>query len=170
VLSGEAPPARQPPRRAARPLRVGLAAFAAAALLTGCGDDDAAPDEPAGDAPQLSVSLDADGPGGEPELEASVDCSDPTDPGPGVPEGAASVCGDVLLLSPEDAEPVPADVACTEIYGGPDLLTVTGTLEGESIDAELTRENGCEIDRFDRWVPLLRELFPGYRPGEAITP
>ena len=28
-----------------------------------------------------------------------------------------------------------------------------------------TRANGCEIDRFDRITPLLRELFPDYEPG-----
>ena len=53
-------------------------------------------------------------------------------------------------------------------YGGPDVLKVEGTLNGGTIDATFTRANGCEIDRFDRFVPLLQELFPDYQPGGAI--
>jgi hypothetical protein len=161
VLSGEAPPARQSPRRAARPLRAGLAALAVAAFLVACGDDEDSDGEaPSAAATELELVLDRDGPGGEQTESAQVSC-----------EGAGdAACGLVDELPADPGAPVPPDVACTDIYGGPDLLTVTGTLEGDPIDAEFTRENGCEIDRFDRWVPLLRELFPGYRPGEAIAP
>ena len=46
--------------------------------------------------------------------------------------------------------PVPKDVACTQIYGGPQIATVTGTFRGEPVDAEFSRTNGCEIERWDR--------------------
>ena len=59
--------------------------------------------------------------------------------------------------------------ACTEIYGGPDTLSIKGTIDGEPVDATFTRANGCEIERFDRFAELLKELFPDYRPGAAIT-
>jgi hypothetical protein len=85
-----------------------------------------------------------------------------------IPSRAA--CRAVEELPPNPAAPTPPDVACTELYGGPDVARIEGSLEGERMDAELTRANGCEIERFDRWTPLLRELFPGYRPGEAIAP
>ena len=35
-----------------------------------------------------------------------------------------------------DFEPVPADAACTMIYGGPAVATVTGTVFGEPVEAE----------------------------------
>ena len=63
-----------------------------------------------------------------------------------------------------------AQTPCTEIFGGPDIATIQGTLRGEPVEAELTRANGCEIERFDRFTPMLRELFPGYRPGSALAP
>jgi hypothetical protein len=134
----------------------------AAALLAGCGDDDeSGAGEPSAAATELRIELDRDGAGGEAAESAAVSCDG---------AGGDEACAPVGDLPPDPAAPVPPDTACTELYGGPDLLTITGTLEGEAIDAEFTRENGCEIERFDRWVPLLRELFPGYRPGEAIAP
>ena len=58
--------------------------------------------------------------------------------------------------------PVPADQACTEIYGGPQTASVTGTLRGEPVDAEFDRTNGCQIDRWDAHAALL-----GAASGEA---
>jgi Subtilisin inhibitor-like len=64
-----------------------------------------------------------------------------------------------VLASEEDAlEPVPADVACTQIYGGPQEARVAGVVGGREIDASLSRTNGCEIDRWDRLAPLLDVL------------
>lgn len=81
---------------------------------------------------------------------------------------ASPECEAVEALPADAADPVPRGTACTEIYGGPDVVRVEGTLRGEEVDARLTRENGCEIHRFDRFLPLLRELFEGYRPGESL--
>lgn len=146
-----------------RPLAVILAA-AALAAAAGCGDDNTGqPSAPAhGKGTALELTLDADGPGGEKATTATVDCPDPPRPGPD------ELCGKALLLDPEDFEPVPADAACTELYGGPDTLTVTGTVDGEAVDGTFTRENGCEVDRFDNWSAVLHELFPGYEPGDSL--
>ena len=46
---------------------------------------------------------------------------------------------------------------CTEIYGGPQTATVTGTFRGEPVSAEFSRTNGCEIARWDGHVALLVE-------------
>jgi hypothetical protein len=135
-----------------------------AVLAGGCGDDGDETAPAAGKGSALELILDADGPGAEEPRTASIECPDP--PSPDDDRG----CDEVLLLSPEDLEPVPANVACTEIYGGPDTLTVSGTLEGEPVDGVLTRENGCEIERYDAWTPLAQELFPGYRPGASLAP
>ena len=51
--------------------------------------------------------------------------------------------------------PVPPDTACTEIYGGPQVVIVTGTVDGRRVWAKLRRDNGCEIDRWQRnWFLL----------------
>jgi hypothetical protein len=52
--------------------------------------------------------------------------------------------------------PTPGDVACTLIYGGPQLAHVRGTVGGLPVDATFSRQNGCEIDRWDR----LRDVVP----------
>jgi hypothetical protein len=59
----------------------------------------------------------------------------------------------------EDAEkpfaPVPSDVMCTEVYGGPQTAQVTGTYAGRQVDASFSRVNGCEIARWDEHRALL---------------
>jgi hypothetical protein len=51
--------------------------------------------------------------------------------------------------------PVPRDAMCTEIYGGPQTATVTGTFRGEHVNAHFSRTDGCEISRWDRHRALL---------------
>lgn len=46
-------------------------------------------------------------------------------------------------------DPIAADQACTMIYGGPQTATITGTYHGDEVDASFSRQNGCEIDRWD---------------------
>jgi hypothetical protein len=56
--------------------------------------------------------------------------------------------------------PIPKNVACTEIYGGPQTALVTGTYRGRRIWARFARRNGCEIDRWTRHgflFPAVRE-------------
>jgi len=51
-------------------------------------------------------------------------------------------------------DPTPQDVACTELWGGPQTATVTGTVDGATIDAQFSRTNGCEISRWDHLEAL----------------
>ena len=51
--------------------------------------------------------------------------------------------------------PVEADRVCTQVYGGPETATVTGTWDGEPVDAEFNRTNGCEITRWSTALPIL---------------
>ena len=53
--------------------------------------------------------------------------------------------------------PVPPDTPRTMIYGGPQTATVAGTWQGEPLEAEFSRENGCEIARWDAMVDVLTE-------------
>lgn len=54
--------------------------------------------------------------------------------------------------------PVPKDLACTMIYGGPQRATVTGSWNGKKVSSTFNRTNGCEIDRWSQMVPLLPEV------------
>lgn len=51
--------------------------------------------------------------------------------------------------------PVPADAACTRIYGGPQRARVLGYWAGEHVDASFNRLGGCEIARWDAASGLL---------------
>lgn len=55
--------------------------------------------------------------------------------------------------------PVPHGVVCTQIYGGPAVASVSGTFRGRRIHARFSRQNGCEIARWDS----LRLLLPRSR-------
>lgn len=48
----------------------------------------------------------------------------------------------------------PVDQVCTEVYGGPELATVVGTVDGQEVDATFSRQDGCAIARFDAIAPL----------------
>jgi hypothetical protein len=137
-----------------------LAVTAALVLAGGCGDDDGESSPVEGT--ELAITLDADGPGGADSLTAELRC-----PGANAPPTA---CEAIEELPEDPAAPVPPGTPCTEIYGGPDVVTIEGTLEGEDVDTELTRANGCEIERFDRFAPLLELVFPEYQPGESVRP
>ncbi len=58
-----------------------------------------------------------------------------------------AVCAEVVALLPR-LRPEPDEV-CTQIYGGPERIVVTGTVDGDRVRAEVTRTNGCEIARYD---------------------
>ncbi len=69
--------------------------------------------------------------------------------------------------------PLPPDIVCTQIYGGPQKARVVGTVGGKRIWATFARTNGCEIGRWNRVSPWL--LPPGgvtrqYSPNEAPRP
>jgi hypothetical protein len=51
--------------------------------------------------------------------------------------------------------PVPRGAKCTMMYGGPATAHVTGTWAGRPVNADFRRTNGCEIDRWNRFQPLL---------------
>ncbi|OKH99825.1 hypothetical protein A6A06_22440 [Streptomyces sp. CB02923] len=50
---------------------------------------------------------------------------------------------------------VPKNSRCTMQYGGPATARVTGTWAGRPVNAQFKRSDGCEIGRWDRFVPVL---------------
>ena len=51
--------------------------------------------------------------------------------------------------------PLPADVVCTEQFGGPQTARILGRWDGEPVDLELSRTDGCRISQWDALGPLL---------------
>lgn len=136
-----------------------LAAALAAVALAACGAEDAedaAPGstaaEPQGPPPattELTVTFLPEGPEGA-VREATLTCDPPGGSHP-KPEAACTV-----LASNADAlVAVPADVACTQIYGGPEEATIEGLLGGAQIEVTLNRTNGCEINRWERLAAVV---------------
>ena len=108
------------------------------AALIGCGEDDEPPAAtPAASIADLTVEVE---PGGK---SATVECDAPED------------CPEIDALDPKVFEPTAGNVACTQQYGGPEKATVKGTFKGEPVDAQFSRENGCEIARWEDAAPLL---------------
>jgi hypothetical protein len=64
-------------------------------------------------------------------------------------------CRRLAGLRAKSLAPVPEGMACTQIYGGPALARVRGTLRGVRVNARFSLENGCEIDRWERNRALL---------------
>ncbi|GIU93773.1 MAG: hypothetical protein KatS3mg012_0230 [Gaiellaceae bacterium] len=77
------------------------------------------------------------------------------DPARGTLPRPARACARLAAGGPKLFAPVPPDMACTEIYGGPQVARVVGTVKGTRIWTTFTRANGCEIDRWQRLSPWL---------------
>jgi hypothetical protein len=120
-----------------------VALLLALALAAGCGGTEAAGDDrpPRYD---LTVTYWPTGRGGEART-ATLTC----DPDGGSHPDPVSAC-DALLEHEEALEPVAGDVACTQIYGGDQVAT----LSGAGVNASFSRANGCEISRWDKLAPL----------------
>jgi hypothetical protein len=113
-------------------------------FLAGCGsgedgDDDAGGSASPAPTTDLTVTVWPEGRGG-PARERRVVC-------PG-----ADVCGE---LTAQRLAPVPGEMACTAIYGGPSVAHVRGTLRGEPVDERFSLEDGCQIARWERNRALL---------------
>jgi hypothetical protein len=118
-------------------------ALAALVLVAGCGEEEG--EAPAAGPPRfadLSVTVD-DGKGPK---TVQVRCDAASD---------SRECAALAEMKRKTFEPVPANIACTQQYGGPETATVKGTLRGERVDARFSRVNGCEIARWSAARDLL---------------
>lgn len=148
----------------------------AALVLSGCanGDDPVvvpggdqgtssdATGAPSGPSPSGSSSPKASGPVPA-DLTISVDAGSGTpstytltcEPAGGDHPEPDDACAALAAAWPSAFGPVPKDLACTEIYGGPETAQVTGTVDGQPVDTTFSRTNGCEIHRWDQVQGLL---------------
>jgi subtilisin inhibitor-like len=76
-------------------------------------------------------------------------------PGGTVPR-PVNACRRLEALGRAAFAPTPRDMACSQIYGGPQTALVTGLLDDARIWARVTRRDGCEIARWNRIAFLLR--------------
>ena len=117
------------------------------ALLPGCGGGDSK--EPAGAEVAADLTVLVRKNPDDPGRKTAIRCDQL---GPKAPEKA---CRSLAGLSRDQLAPVPADTACTQIYGGPSTARVQGELHGRPVDARFDLINGCEIERWDRNRVLL---------------
>lgn len=137
-------------------MRALLSITLAGTLLIAC-DSSQAPVATTTDAPSgTALTIIVDPGSGADLLEYSLTCG-PTGGDHPDPDAACSALANAASAEPSPLDPVPADVACTEIYGGDQTAVVEGTIDGEPVRAELSRTNGCEIARWDALVALLVE-------------
>jgi hypothetical protein len=120
-------------------LRLAIASICALTLAAGCGDDEDGEDRPSAPATELTVTVWPEGRDG-PMRQRRVEC-------PGAP-----VCPELSLRS---FAPVPRNMACTAIYGGPSVARVIGTIRGRPVDERFSLEDGCQIARWERNRALL---------------
>ncbi len=82
---------------------------------------------------------------------------------PGIDGGTACARFDDPAVMERLVSGPPADQICTEIYGGEDVATVAGELDGTTIDATFDRTNGCGIAD---WDTLMAGILP---PAIGVT-
>jgi hypothetical protein len=116
-----------------------LAILLACLALAACGGDEDGEDPASAPGTELTVTVWPEGRDGRMQ-QRHVEC-------PGAP-----ICSE---LSADSLAPVPRDMACTAIYGGPSLARVKGTLRGEPVDERFSLEDGCQIARWERNRALL---------------
>ena len=71
----------------------------------------------------------------------------------------ARACARLMALGFRAFAPLPRNIVCTELYGGPQVARIVGTIAGKKLWATVSRTNGCEIGRWNGLVPWL--LPPG---------
>jgi len=118
----------------------------ALAAVSACGSDasrDSSPDETAA-ATSLTIVVTPDEGADATTYELTCDPSGGDHPQP------QQACDAFAAAGAEVFDAAPADQTCAQVYGGPQTASVTGTFEGDDVDASFSRQNGCEIDRWEK--------------------
>ena len=68
---------------------------------------------------------------------------------------AATACKRLATGGIKFFAPVSRGVGCTQIYGGPQVARVIGSVKGNRVWASFSRTDGCQISRWDRVSPWL---------------
>ncbi|WP_049572921.1 SSI family serine proteinase inhibitor [Nocardiopsis sp. SBT366] len=137
-----------------------LAALAALGLLiTACGNEPTEVNAPAPDqtAPDETAEV-------ELVIERSLSEEDALTPEEGFEEGEwtltcapaggdhpdpEAACAEIADVGTEPFTLDTSDSMCTMQIGGPEVVRVTGHVNGTDIDTEFNKRDGCEIERFE---------------------
>ena len=103
----------------------------------------------------LTITYWETGPGSGDSVRWTLRC----EPTGGTLPRAANACRRLEAGGAKLFAPVPRRAVCTEIYGGPQVARVVGTVDGRRVWATFSRANGCHISRWARVSPWL--LPPG---------
>jgi len=77
------------------------------------------------------------------------------DPARGTLPRPAVACRRLAAGGPRLFAPLSDDLLCTQIYGGPQVARVVGTVAGKRVWATFSRQDGCHISRWNRLSPWL---------------
>jgi len=89
---------------------------------------------------------------GGPTTTTTLTCG----PAGGTHPDAAAACAAIASAGGAPAfAPVARTAACTQIYGGPQTASVSGSVDGVAVGARFARTDGCEIARWDRLALVL---------------
>ena len=77
------------------------------------------------------------------------------DPARGTFSRPARACARLAAVGMKPFAPLPKNVVCTEIYGGPQRARIVGVVGGKHVWSTFTRADGCQIDRWQRISPWL---------------
>ena len=135
-------------------LGLSLSSLGASALLTACAapaEDAAGPAVVSSGLPERDLVVEVDPGDGTPAQRYALACGSAA---AGNHPDAARACAH-LLRADDPFAPLPTDVMCTELYGGPQTALVKGTWDAEPVEVELSREDGCRIAQWDSLGPLL---------------
>ena len=118
-----------------------IALLAALLTLAACGDA-----TPASPRTAVRVTYDRDGAGSRPARTVRVRCPS---------RRHAAACRRLARLPFSAYRPVPRTAVCAEVYGGPQTGRIAGVVRGRRVNARFSRQNGCEMARYDRVRPIL---------------
>jgi hypothetical protein len=127
---------------------VGLAL--AAVALSACATGSAGTSQQDGPT-SLTVTYWSEGPDAGKRQQWTLRCA----PARGTLARPATACRKLAAGGARLFAPTPKNVACTDIYGGPQVAKIVGTVRGNRVWARVSRTNGCEISRWERLSPWL---------------
>lgn len=130
-----------------------LALTSVVALASGCGADSAEDTVTPQDAPSPTTELTVEVTDGD-TTTWQLSC----DPAGGDHPDTTAACAALAENGAEAVPATPSDSMCTQLFGGEQTAVVTGTWQGKPVDATFSRQNGCEISRWDALAPLLPKV------------
>ena len=132
-------------------MRAVLTLIVTCAVLVACSSATAGP----ADGTSLRISFWEDEKGAAPDAVWTLRCA----PAGGSLARPARACDRLEAAGAKLFAPLPKNIVCTEIYGGPQRARIVGTVEGKHVWVNFNLTNGCHIGRWQRVSPWL--LPPG---------